>query len=190
MPRRLRSPLAVLSCLLALVAPAAALAQHAHGAHEHGVAELTVALEGRMLQVELISPLDNLVGFEHAPADAAQRAALAAAESRLQDAAGMFALPVEAGCTVRQVEIESPWPQGERKHDHAHAHDHAQPTRGEHEDMVVSYGFECAHPEALRRLELRAFKHFPRLHRVRAEFATPRGQGGGVLTPGAAALAL
>ena len=188
MPTRLH--LFLLSGLLALVVPAAALAQHAHGAHEHGVADLTLALEGRMLQIELISPLDNLVGFEHAPADAAQRAALAAAESRLQDAAGMFALPAEAGCTVRQVEIESPWPQGERKHDHAHAHDHAQPTRGEHEDMVVSYGFECAHPEALRRLELRAFKHFPRLHRVRAEFATPRGQGGGVLTPGAAALAL
>lgn len=188
MPRRLRSPLTVFSCLLALVAPAAALAQHAHGAHEHGVAELTVALEGRMLQVELISPLYNLVGFEHAPADAAQRAALAAAESRLEDAAAMFALPAAAGCAVRQVEIESPWPQGGREH--AHAHDHAQPTRGEHEDMVASYGFECTHPEALRRLELRAFKHFPRLQRVRAEFATPRGQGGGVLTPGAAALAL
>ena len=26
--------------------------------------------------------------------------------------------------------------------------------------MVVSYGFECAHPEALRQLELRAFAHF------------------------------
>ena len=142
-----------------------------------------------MLQVELISPLDNLVGFEHAPADAAQRAALAAAESRLQDAASrMFALPAEAGCTVRQVEIESPWPQGERKHDHAHAHDHAQPTRANAEDMVVSYGFECAHPRrcagwnCVPRSTSRACTGSALVRR-------PRGQGG-CSPPGAAARAL
>ena len=142
-----------------------------------------------MLQIELISPLDNLVGFEHAPENEAQRAVLADAERRLLDGEAMFAFSAEAGCAIREVEIESPWPQSGRNHDHGHAHDHAQPTRGDHEDMVVSYGFECAHPEALRRLELRAFAHFPRLQRVRAEFATPRGQGAGVLTPNAAALA-
>lgn len=188
MPVRLH--LSLLSGFLALVVPAAALAQHAHGAHEHGVADLTVALEGRMLQIELISPLDNLVGFEHAPVDAAQRAALAAAESRLREAAAMFALSAEAGCAIRQVEFESPWPEGARERDRAHAHDRARPARGDHEDMVVSYGFECTRPEALRRLELRAFAHFPRLQRVRAEFATPRGQGAGLLAPNAAALAL
>lgn len=143
-----------------------------------------------MLQIELISPLDNLVGFEHAPENEAQRAVLADAERRLLDGEAMFAFSAEAGCAIREVEIESPWPQSGRNHDHDHAHDHAQPTRGDHEDMVVSYGFECAHPEALRRLELRAFAHFPRLQRVRAEFATPRGQGAGVLAPNAAALAL
>ena len=188
MPTRLH--LSLLSGLLALVVPAAALAQHAHGAHEHGVADLTLALEGRMQQIELISPLDNLVGFEHAPANEAQRGALADAERRLLDGEAMFAFSAAAGCAIREVGIESPWPQSGRNHDHRHAHDHAQPTRGDHEDMVVSYGFECAHPEALRQVELRAFMHFPRLQRVRVEFATPRGQGAGVLTPNAAALAL
>ncbi len=184
MPTRFRRNL--LASLLALAVPATALAQHAHGAHAHGVADLTVVLEGRMLQLELISPLDNLVGFEHAPANEAQRGALADAERRLRDGEAMFAFPPEAGCAIREVGVESPWPQSGREH----GHDHARPTRGEHEDMVVSYAFECAHPEALRRLELRAFKQFPRLQRVRAEFATPRGQGGGVLTPAATALAL
>lgn len=192
MPTRLRLPLlsGLLSGLLALSLPAPALAQHAHGAHEHGVADLAVALEGRMLQIELISPLDNLVGFEHAPGNDAQRAALADAERRLLDGEAMFALSATAGCAIREVEIESPWPQSGRKRGHGPAHDHAQPSRGEHEDMVVSYGFECTHPEALRQVELRAFAHFPRLQRVRAEFATPRGQGAGVLTPGAPVLAL
>lgn len=190
MSRRPRTLPILVSGLLALVFPVAALAQHARGAHEHGVADLRVVLEGRLLQIELISPLDNLVGFEHAPVDSAQRAALTAAESRLRDAAAMFALSAEAGCAIRQVEFESPWPEGARERDHAHAHDGARPARGDHEDMVASYGFECARPEALRQVELRAFAHFPRLQRVRAESATPRGQGGGVLTPGAAALAL
>lgn len=190
MPACLRPILLSSVIALALALPVAAPAQHAHGAHQHGVAELTVVLEGRMLYLELISPLDNLVGFEHAPANETQRGALADAERLLLDSEAVFALPSEAGCVIREVGIESPWRDSGREHGRGQTRDHNRPARGDHEDMVASYGFECAHPEALRRLELRVFKHFPRLQRVRAEFATPRGQGGGVLTSGAAALAL
>ena len=40
-------------------------AEHASlGAHEHGVAQLNVALDGNTLEIELESPAMNLVGFE------------------------------------------------------------------------------------------------------------------------------
>ena len=64
---------------------------HADAAHEHGVAVLRVVSEGATLMIEFVSPLDNLVGFEHAPRTDAQRTALRAAQARLRDAAALAA---------------------------------------------------------------------------------------------------
>ena len=169
--------------------PVVAHAQHAHGAHEHGAAELTVALDGRELVIELISPLDNLVGFEHAPANDAQRAALAEAGRLLSDADAMFALPVAAACRFEHADIESPWPMAAMAPAAGQA-GHAHPTRGDHEEAVVTYRYTCAQPAALQRIDVRAFARFPRLRENRVEHATARGQGAAVLTPAAATLAL
>ena len=189
MPTRLH--LSLLSGLLALVVPAAALAQYAHGAHEHGAAELTVALDGQALVIELISPLDNLVGFEHAPANDTQRAALVEAGRLLSDADAMFALPVAAACRFEHADIESPWPMAAMAPAAGQAgHAHAHPTRGDHEEAVVTYRYTCAQPAALQRIDVRAFARFPRLREIRVEHATARGQGAAVLTPAAAAAAL
>ena len=69
-------------------------------------------------------------------------------------------------------------------------HAHAHPTRGDHEEAVVTYRYTCAQPAALQRIDVRAFARFPRLREIRVEHATARGQGAAVLTPAAAALAL
>ena len=181
----------LLSLLAAASLPSAANAQHTHGAHEHGAAELTVALDGQALVIELISPLDNLVGFEHAPANDTQRAALAEAGRLLSDAEAMFALPVAAACRFEHADIESPWPMAAVAPAAGHADAaHAPPTRGEHEEVVVAYRYTCLQPAALQRIDVRAFARFPRLREIRAEHATARGQGAAVLTPAAAALAL
>src|SRR3546814_9197080 len=47
------------------------------GAHEHGAARLNAALDGNQLELELISPAMNLLGFEHAAASAADEAKIA-----------------------------------------------------------------------------------------------------------------
>ena len=181
----------LLSLLAAASLPSAAHAQHTHGAHEHGAAELTVALDGQALVIELISPLDNLVGFEHAPANDTQRAALVEAGRLLSDADAMFALPVAAACRFEHADIESPWPMAAMAPAAGQAgHAHAHPTRGDHEEAVVTYRYTCAQPAALQQIEVRAFARFPRLREIRAEHATARGQGAAVLTPAAAAAAL
>ena len=183
---------AILLALLAAVGmPCGARAQHTHGAHEHGAGELTVALEGQELVVELLLPLDNLVGFEHAPANDAQRAALAEAGRLLSDAEAMFALTAAAACRFEQADIESPWPMAAVAPAAGHADAaHAPPTRGEHEEVVVTYRYTCLQPAALQGIDVRAFARFPRLREIRVEHATARGQGAAVLTPAAAALAL
>lgn len=167
--------------LLTLAFTPAAFAQQHHGTHEHGVAELRVAVDGPALLVELESPLDNLVGFEHAPRDQEQRDALASAEQTLAQFHRLFDLPAAAACTLKEVHLQSPWPQSEDHHRHEHEHDHQD---GEtHADMRIHYELACAQPQALSSVAVKLFDAFPRIHHIRAETATPRGQGSATLSP-------
>ena len=49
---------------------------HEPGPHVHGVASLQVAVDGNTLTLNLESPLDNVLGFEHAPRSEKQKAAV------------------------------------------------------------------------------------------------------------------
>ena len=158
----------ILSIALFFAVPA--LAQHA--AHEHGVADLRVAAEGNTVVIEFDSPLDNLVGFEHAPRDDAQRMALRTAEKRLEDVAALFGLSPVAGCEVSEIQVDMPYPQADHDHGgkggHGHGHTHA--------DMHAVYALECSDVAALDRLTVRLIENFPRISTLRVETATVAGQ--------------
>lgn len=117
-----------------------------HGTHEHGVAELRLAQEGGQVLLDLESPAVNIVGFEHAPANAADREALERAVQTLKDGERLFRFAAEAECRLTEVRVETPLlaqggaathevrpepEQGEeQEHDHEHGHEekhgHAQ----------------------------------------------------------------
>ncbi|MCL4757791.1 MAG: DUF2796 domain-containing protein [Rhodocyclaceae bacterium] len=148
-------------------------------AHEHGVAELRIALDGRSLLVEFESPLDNLVGFEHAPRTIGQRKALQEAEARIGEPAGLFRLPQAAACVAREVEVASPFSDAdpdEGTHDHEHRYGHREGDDSGHADVHAAYRFECANPDALDAVELELLRVFPGIRSLRVHSATPRGQ--------------
>jgi hypothetical protein len=168
--RRAAGPL-VLATLLCAGAPLQAQHAHkahqahqAHQAHEHGSATMDVALEGPHLVVNLITPVDNLVGFERAPRTQAERQAADAALARLRDGASLFRLNAEAGCALADVAVKAPVL--------------AQPAAvsSGHADANASYEFRCEAPAALRTLDVRLFDAFVRLERVRVQAALPAGQ--------------
>lgn len=165
--------------LLALGLAPAAFAQHNHDAHEHGAADLRVAVDGKVLLIEFESPLDNLVGFEHAPRDQKQRDALANAERTLTRFDHLFALPTTAACTLKDVRLQSPWSHGSDPHKDRHEHEPGET----HADLQVTYQLECAQPQALKAMEVKLFDAFSRVHRIKAETATPRGQSSTTLNP-------
>lgn len=178
--RRFLSALAILSCATA------AQAQHAHAPHEHGVAELQVVVEGELLQIEFASPLDNLVGFEHAPRTARQRKALDEAERGLRAFERLFVLPAAAGCTLTGTELEHPFG-ADDGHEHG-AHDHG--NAGGHAELGVRYTLRCAAPAALDTVQVELFDAFPQTRQIRAQWVSPRGQGSAVLTAKRRALPL
>lgn len=162
----------------------------AQGVHEHGAARLQVAIDGTQLVIELQSPLDNLVGFEHRPVSDAQRRALAEAQATLRDFDALFVLPAVAGCAVAGIELVLPANAGkDHAHDHraergeGHAHDdHADD--GVHGELHARYQLSCTRPQVLTGIVVRLTEVFPRTARIRAETATPSGQGAVTLTRG------
>jgi len=158
--------------LFLLVLPLATAAQ----VHEHGTATLAIAVDGDVLSINLESPLENLVGFEHPPRDDKQRAALKKMEDALRRPERLFRPAAEAGCVAREVKVENPFPAG-AKPESGHAHADAQ-----HAEAHATWTFQCARPQALRTLEVLLFDAFPRMRQIRTQKATPSGQGGATLT--------
>lgn len=167
-----------------LLLPAVAAAQQAH---EHGVATLNVALDGRKLLVQLESPLDNLVGFEHAPRNDRQRAALKKMEASLQAGDRLLKPSPAAECTVKSVKIDHPYGAAAAPADSSKAKSGAAKGKGKepaetHAEVNATYELECAKPEALTRVEMLFFEVFPGMKRLKAQTASPRGQGSATLT--------
>lgn len=142
---------------------------HAHGAHQHGVGRLEVAVEGASLEIRLMSPLDNFLGFERAPRNERERAAAAALLKRLREAKGLFSLSAAAGCTLAGAEVEAPVLEGGRDQDG-------------HADLSAEWRYTCAQPERLTGLRVNLFREFPRLRTLEVAVAGPRGQRGARLS--------
>lgn len=158
---------------------------HAHeehgslGAHEHGVASLNVALDGQVLEIQLESPAMNLVGFEHAASNAADKAKVATARAQLEQPAVLFSLPAAANCTLAEQTLHSPLfgehEQAEAEHEHSH----------EHADVDADYRFDCSAPEHLQALDLAVFfQQFPATEKLNTQLIGPNGQQGAELNKG------
>ena len=111
--------------VFASVALGVTAAETSHGAHEHGTAEIELAVEGSDVVVNFASPLYNLVGFEHAPRDERDREAVAAALALLDEPGNLVLLQADAACTVVELDIEWNAPSvDEAEHDHDEAEEH------------------------------------------------------------------
>lgn len=154
------------------------------GAHEHGVASLNVALDGQVLEIQLESPAMNIVGFEHAASSESDKASVAAARARLEKPLQLFALPAAAGCSVTEVDLQSPLFGDAHAHDEdehaehaAHEHDH------EHSDIDAAYRLTCSSPDALESLDLTTlFRLFPATEKVAVQLIGRSGQQGAELS--------
>ncbi len=163
----MRNPMALIPLLLAC--PLAAQP------HQHGHAELNIVLQGEQVGIELLSPADNLLGFEHAAVTAAERQQLAQVRELLL--AAPFELSAAAQCV--QTGAEQDWGAVEaHMDDHAdHDHDH------DHADIQLSYLFSCQAPAKLSQISTSLFSHFSALQSLRVQLLSDAGQQLATLSP-------
>ena len=163
-----------------------------HGAHVHGVAQLQIAIEKNAVEVELESPSMNVIGFEHAPKNKAQKQKVEKAVVELGDYKNVLEL-TEGGCELKKANIESPFKSEHKEHAHK-GHDHKHDDHGHkehgkehkdedtHSDFRMSYHLECKTADKIKTVELTVFKHFPGFEKLNVEWVGAKGQGAQVAT--------
>jgi hypothetical protein len=148
------------------------------GAHEHGHSVLNIAIEGDLVEMELISPGADIVGFEHAANTDEQKAALEQADAALRDPLALFVLPAEAGCALGVATVEL-----ETEHAEDHEDEHEQGEHAEHEDgeeghaeFHAGYVIRCQSPDHLASIGFAFFERFPAAEEIEVTVITETGQ--------------
>lgn len=175
MARLLRHLKRHLSGLIVLVfTPMLGLTQQPH---EHSIVALNLALEERVLFVEMIWSLHDIAGFEHwPPGNDAEQDSFDNSVAVVSDPRSVFSLPPKAKCKIKDVDTEGPLEAGA---DHeANGDDHVSNDVGQeaHVDLTISYRFKCKAPDELAEIRLHLFRLFPDLRAVRANLITESAQ--------------
>jgi hypothetical protein len=151
----------------------------AGGPHLHGTAELHVAIENDTVDVEFHGPLENLVGFEHAPRTDSQRAAVKAMTAKLNKPEMLFKLPKAASCKAGRTHIDSPLhdqPAKATKPVAAHKDD-------DHAELTATFRFVCGNMGRLDSIKVDLFDAFEGTRTLKAQIVGPRGQSAATLSP-------
>ncbi|MGQ0523837.1 MAG: DUF2796 domain-containing protein [Betaproteobacteria bacterium] len=169
------------------IASSQAFAQgHGH-AHVHGIASLQITVDGPTLNLRLRTPLENLVGFEHAPRTEQQKKALRDMDESLRRPESHFAATAAARCAPASTKIDSPFlaaAKGDvaRKDAGGDKPRAAADTHGKeagadaHAELAAEFVFRCEDPDRLQGVEVKLFDAYRKLRRVDVELAGPRGQ--------------
>lgn len=191
-----------------LICTAGAQAQNT--AHLHGTSRMNVVVDASHIEIELLAPGADIVGFEHRAKTGAQRKRVADALRSLGKGSALFAFPADAGCTLASVKVSSEMAgdpddhdddagrhkdndhgEGARAADKDHDHDHdkgADRDEGGHGEFRAHYRFRCRAPERLDHVDLMFFKRFPGMGKVRAAVLLRAGQRSVTLTKSRARL--
>lgn len=164
----------LLSALLPVCLFATTSLAWAGKAHQHGVAQLDVAVEPTRVALELDTPLDNLLGFERAPRTDAERAVVDKALARLRAPDGLFRIDSAAGCTLAKVSLVSAvLGLAAPGVDAAKA---AEAAKGEHAELNGRFEFTCKAGSRASFVEVNLFEAFAQLKRIELQLVLPRGQ--------------
>ncbi len=128
-----RSPLFLLLAASSLAIAGSEGIERQLGAHVHGETVVDLVVDGTKMELELTAPAFNIVGFEHAPSDDAQRQAIADALSWLENTRQWIKPNVEAECepVTRFVHTHG-FPDPDASDSEAAEHDHSDHEHAGH----------------------------------------------------------
>lgn len=155
------------------------------GAHQHGHAELQVALDGNQIDLIFTSPAYNLLGFEHRARTDDQKALVKETEEWLESTP-LINTP-DASCKVASAEVYHEAGDGSGDHhDHGHdsnGHDHHEHNEHEHSegyghsDFEVTQVLNCTGLASAEALLIPLTERFPEIEDLGVQWVWSGGQG-------------
>lgn len=142
-----------------------------HLAHVHGHGLLNMAITEKHIHIELNSPAESLLGFEHHPETEQQHQQVITTNNILKDGEELFRFPQNAECRLLSSHIDNPMAED----DHETAEHHGDEHDSEHNDIRVQYQFKCKEPSHLDTMTTTLFSHFPRFEELDVQLITPQG---------------
>jgi len=141
-------------------------------AHLHGTAQLTLALEGNSLEINLESPAANIVGFEHKATSEKHIKAVEKAKVHLESSA-LF-LFSGCDCSLKQARVDMSSVSKQSSHDHR---DHDS-----HSEIRANYSYNCSMGEKLETVSVNLISLFPQIETLKVMWITDSRQGATELT--------
>jgi uncharacterized protein YfcZ (UPF0381/DUF406 family) len=140
-------------------------AKHTHSktqkAHDHGAAEINIAVEGKTAQVEIHAPAMGVVGFEYIPTTAADKKKQADALAKLKaNAASIVMFDAAAGCKVSAANAK------------------VEQEEADHAEVDADFNFACAQPLAGTKISFGMTKAYPAFASVKVQVIGASGQAG------------
>ena len=143
-------------------------------AHEHGVGQLDIALDGNQISMELHAPGADIVSFEYAAESAEDRAKVDAAVAMLARPLDLFVLTEAAGCTIVQASAELESEEGQVDHEDAN-HQEKNTDEPGHTEFHAEYLLACADPSAVTEITFTYFDAFPNAVEVEVQLISNKG---------------
>lgn len=126
---------------------------HSHGAHEHGVANLKIAVDKQTLKFIFQSPADTIYGFEHEAKSPKEKAAQKLAFDKLSLPAEFIELSPKSNCQLTTSKAPS-----------------VPKSRGHgHQDVHVEWSATCESSITGQTAQFRFGSIFPSMHRLKIE---------------------
>ena len=168
--------------------------------HEHGAANVMLAMEGEKLQLNFEVPSESLIGFEHLPKSQDQLQNFSKAISTLSEPSKLFSIPSKAECLLVGVNVSQSLFSGKDEHGHDekdnHGHDekgfwdslfghdekddhgHDESEKSEiHSEFHSKYQWNCHHLDDLDSIGTQLMNIFPRIEEIRVSWIAENTQG-------------
>lgn len=155
--------------------------EHHHktiSAHKHGEAEMSIAIEGEDVEIDLQGSAADIVGFEHKAHKADEKLKLAQAKLKLQAARSIFQFE---GGDCKLLEHNSDFSAVEDKRsniaDHIHTTHINIPEAKQHSDISAHYHFKCTNIDSLKSLSININEIFPAIEKIDVSWIKNQHQG-------------
>lgn len=139
--------------------------KHSHSktqkSHDHGAADINLAVEGKKVAIEFHAPAQAIVGFEYVPTTAADKKKQADALAGLKaNIAKMVIFDPKLGCTIaaKSVEVENPEP--------------------DHAEIDGDFSATCAQSPAGSKVSFGVSKAYPGIAIVKVQAVGASGSAG------------